>query len=77
MISKETKLNWIDVSYANDECDSIECEELDLMVFFPNFIELNDFILIKGSNYGMSGNEEMIFNNLKDLYREIDYRKQE
>ncbi len=39
IISKGTKLYWEDVSYGNDECDSIENEELDLMIFLPNFFE--------------------------------------
>jgi hypothetical protein len=70
-ISKATNLKWIDVSYGNDECDSIENEELDLMIFLPNFTEFTTFSIIKASEYGAC-NDAKEYNNLRDLFRDID-----
>lgn len=74
MISKATNLKWIDVSYGNDECDSIENEELDLMIFLPNFTEFTTFNMIKASEY-RSCNDTKEYNNLRDLFRDIDNLK--
>jgi hypothetical protein len=73
-ISKATNLEWIDVSYSNDECDSIENVELDLMIFLPNFIEFTTFSMIKASEYGAC-NDTIEYNNLRDLFRDIDNLK--
>ena len=73
-ISKATNLKWIDVSYGNDECDSIENEELDLMIFLPNFTEFTTFSMIKASEYGAC-NDTKEYNNLRDLFRDIDNLK--
>ena len=34
-INTETGYIWEDVSWGNDECDSIFCENLDMQIFFP------------------------------------------
>jgi hypothetical protein len=35
-INTETGYIWEDVSWGNDECDSIFCKNLDMQIFFPN-----------------------------------------
>jgi len=75
MISKMTGLQWIDVSYCNDECDSIENVELDRMIFLPNFTEFTTFSMITASEYGAC-NDTKEYNNLIDLIKDIDNLKQ-
>jgi hypothetical protein len=74
-ISKLTKLTWIDVSYGNDECDSIENEELDVMIFLPNFTEYTTFNIIKASEYGACEDTKE-FVNLVEMVKYINELKQ-
>lgn len=65
MINKMTTVEWDDVSYGNDDTDSIESKELGLIIFLPNFIDYTSFQIIASSEYG-KGNG-ISFDNLKEL----------
>ena len=45
IIKAQTTTDWIDSSYGNDDCDSIESEMYQLRVHFPNFSEHQQFQL--------------------------------
>ena len=75
MIARTTHMEWDDVSYGNDECDSIENSEYDIMIFLPNFTDFTSFTMMRASEYGMGSGKE--YYNLRDLIRDINEIKQE
>ncbi len=45
IIKLQTKTDWIDCSYGNDDCDSISSETYSLQVHFPDFGDHSQFQL--------------------------------
>lgn len=75
MISKETNLVWDDVSYINDDTDSISNEELGVTIFLPNITECMVFYVIKSEDYGSDRDGEF-FQDLNDLVKHLNELKE-
>jgi hypothetical protein len=75
MISKETNLVWDDVSYINDDTDSILNEELGVIVFLPNMTEYMYFYVVNSEDYG-SDRDGLFFENLNDLVKHLNELKE-
>jgi len=76
MISKETRLVWEDVSYINDDTDSISNDKLGVIVFLPNMTEYMYFYVINSEDYG-SDRDGLFFENLNDLTKHLNELKDE
>ena len=75
MISKETSLVWDDVSYINDDTDSILNEELGVIIFLPNMTEYMYFYVVNSEDYG-SDRDGLFFENLNDLVKHLNELKE-
>ena len=75
MISKETSIVWDDVSYINDDTDSILNEELGVIVFLPNMTEYMYFYVVNSEDYG-SDRDGLFFENLNDLVKHLNELKE-
>ena len=75
LISELSKIKFHNVSYINDECDSIANVELDLIIYLPNE-EWNSF---QTDRYFDNGSNDKIepktFDNLVELVKEINNLK--
>lgn len=75
IISKETNLVWDDVSYINDDTDSISNEELGVTIFLPNIYSNMQFYVINSEDYG-SDRDGLFFENLNDLVKHLNELKE-
>ena len=75
LISELTNVKFHNVSYINDECDSICSVELDLIIYLPN----NEWNSFQTDRYFDNGSNDKIepktFDNLAELVKEINYLK--
>ena len=75
LISELAKVKFHNVSYINDECDSIANVELDLIIYLPNE-EYNSFQLDKYFDNGFNDMvEPKSFDSLVELVKEINNLK--
>ena len=75
MISYATWLVWDDVSYINDETDSISNEKLGVTIFLPNMTEYMYFYVVNAEDYGSDRNG-LFFENLNDLVKHLNELKE-
>jgi len=75
MISYATWLVWDDVSYINDETDSISNEKLGVTIFLPNIYSNMQFYVINSEDYG-SDRDGLFFENLNDLVKHLNELKE-
>jgi len=75
MINRLTGMDWDDVSYGNDDCDSIENSEFDLMIFLPNFYDYTSFTMMRASEYGMGNGKE--YYSLGELVKDVEQLKED
>jgi hypothetical protein len=75
LISELAKVKFHNVSYINDECDSIANVELDLIIYLPNE-EYNYFTIDKYFDNGFNDKvEPKTFDSLVELVKEINNLK--
>jgi len=75
LISELANVKFHNVSYINDECDSIANVELDLIIYLPNE-EYNSFQIDKYFDNGFNDKiEPKTFDSLVELVKEINYLK--
>ncbi len=75
LISELAKVKFHNVSYINDECDSIANVELDLIIYLPNE-EYNYFTIDKYFDNGFNDKvEPQTFDSVVELVKEINNLK--
>ena len=75
LISELANVKFHNVSYINDECDSICNVELDLIIYLPNE-EYNSFQIDKYFDNGFNDKvEPKTFDSLVELVKEINNLK--
>jgi hypothetical protein len=75
LISELAKVKFHNVSYINDECDSIANVELDLIIYLPNE-EYNSFQIDKYFDNGFNDKvEPKSFDSVVELVKEINNLK--
>ena len=70
-INAETGYIWEDVSWDNDECDSIFCENLDVQVFFPSEY-YPGFLVVPECAEGAGYHEELEMSTIDEVIEFIN-----
>ena len=70
-INTETGYIWEDVSWGNDACDSIFCENIDIQIFFPSE-DYPGFLVVPECAEGANHHDGIEYNSIVEVIEFIN-----